>query len=84
MSGRTRRPVNGLPAPRHERALYNNLGQDEELALRTDEAVRRSRPDGWRGVQPREQLIKAELYKILQDFAEVERVFLIIKAHKEY
>lgn len=67
-----------------KRALYNNLGQDEELALRIDEAVRRSRPDGWRGVQPREQLIKAELYKILQDFAEVERVFLIIKAQKEY
>jgi len=67
-----------------KRALYNNLGQDEDLALRIDEAVRRSRPDGWRGVQPREQLIKAELYKILQDFAEVERVFLIVKAQKEY
>jgi type I restriction enzyme R subunit len=67
-----------------KRALYNNLGQDEELALRIDEAVRLSRPDGWRGVQPREQLIKAALYKILQDFAEVERVFLIIKAQKEY
>jgi type I restriction enzyme R subunit len=67
-----------------KRALYNNLGQDEELALRIDEAVRLSRPDGWRGVQPREQLIKAALYKILQDFAEVERVFLIIKAQREY
>ena len=67
-----------------KRALYNNLGQDEELALKVDEAVKSSRPDGWRGVQSREQQVKAALYKILQDFAEVERVFLIIKAQKEY
>jgi type I restriction enzyme R subunit len=67
-----------------KRALYNNLGQDEDLALRVDEAVKTSRPDSWRGVQPREQLIKAALYKVLQDFAEVERVFLIVKAQKEY
>ncbi|WP_457663210.1 type I restriction endonuclease subunit R [Sinorhizobium medicae] len=67
-----------------KRALYNNLGQDEALALKVDEAVKSSRPDSWRGVQAREQLIKAALYKILQDFAEVERVFLIIKAQKEY
>ncbi|SBW13900.1 hypothetical protein BR10RB9215_C10716 [Brucella sp. 10RB9215] len=67
-----------------KRALYNNLGQDEELALKVDEAVKSSRPDGWRGVQPREQQIKAALYKVLQDFAEVERIFLIIKAQKEY
>ena len=67
-----------------KRALYNNLGQDEELALRVDEAVKASRPDSWRGVQSREQLIKAALYRVLADFAEVERVFLIIKAQKEY
>jgi type I restriction enzyme R subunit len=67
-----------------KRAIYNNLGQDEELALKVDGAVKSSRPDGWRGVQPREQQIKAALYKVLQDFAEVERVFLIIKAQKEY
>ena len=46
--------------------------------------MKASRPDSWRGVQPREQRIKAALYKVLQDFAEVERVFLIIKAQKEY
>ncbi|MBZ9859699.1 type I restriction endonuclease subunit R [Mesorhizobium sp. CA12] len=67
-----------------KRALYNNLGLDEALALKVDEAVRTSRPDSWRGVQPREQQIKAALYKVLQEFAEVERVFLIVKAQKEY
>jgi type I restriction enzyme R subunit len=55
-----------------------------DLALMLDMAVRQARPDGWRGIQAREQVIKAALYKILQDEAEVERLFPIIKAQSEY
>ncbi len=55
-----------------------------DLALELDAAVKRVRPDAWRGVQAREQVVKAALYKILQDEAEVERIFLIIKAQREY
>jgi type I restriction enzyme R subunit len=67
-----------------KRALWNNLNQDEALALRIDAAVREARPDGWRGVSPREQTIKKALYDILQDEPEVERIFLVIKAQREY
>ena len=67
-----------------KRALYNNLGQNEVLALKIDETVKKKRPDGWRGVQAREQVIKGALYDVLQDVAEVERIFLIIKAQREY
>lgn len=66
------------------RALYNNLGQNEAMALQIDEAVKNERPDGWRGIQAREQVIKAALYRILKDSAEVERIFVIIKQQKEY
>lgn len=66
------------------RALYNNLGRNEALALAVDEAVKRDRPDSWRGVQAREQVIKAALFKVLQDINEVERVFLIIMQQTEY
>ena len=66
------------------RALYNNLGQNEDLAIEIDEAVKRVRPDGWRGVQPKEYVIKRALYEGLHDTDEVERVFLIIKAQREY
>ena len=55
-----------------------------ELALHIDAAVMRVRPDGWRGVQAREHVIKAAVYAILHDEAEVERIFLIIKAQGEY
>lgn len=65
-------------------ALYNNLGQDEALALKIDKSIRKVRPDAWRGVQSREQVIKAALYGILQDVDEVERIFLIVKAQGEY
>ncbi len=67
-----------------KRALYNNLGKDEDVALRIDAAVKKVRPDGWRGNQPREQVIKGALYEVLQDDDEVERIFLIVKAQKEY
>jgi type I restriction enzyme R subunit len=73
----------GLNTP-GKRALYNNLKRDEALALRLDDAVRSNRPDGWRGVQAREQVIKAALYKVLQDVDEVERIFPIIRAQREY
>jgi type I restriction enzyme R subunit len=55
-----------------------------DLALLLDTTVKRVRPDGWRGVQSREQVIKAGLFKVLQDKAEVERIFLVIKAQSEY
>jgi len=67
-----------------KRALYNNLNQNEELAVKIDETVKKSRPDGWRGYQPKENTIKAALLPLLGNEAEVERIFLIIKAQKEY
>lgn len=67
-----------------KRALYNNLEQDEQLALRLDEAIRTVRPDGWRGNPQKEKVIKRELYSILKDDDEVERVFSIIRNQKEY
>ena len=52
--------------------------------MKVDETVRRVRPDGWRGVQAREQVIKAALYELLKDVDEVERIFLVVKAQSEY
>ena len=66
------------------RALYNNLSQDEDLAIQIDDAVKIARPDSWRGVQTKELVIKATLYGILKNTDEVERIFLIIKQQAEY
>ncbi len=66
------------------RALYNNLGQNEALALWIDKAVKEARPDDWRGIGTREQVIKATLNASLNNAAEVERIFQIIYKHSEY
>ncbi len=81
-----------------KRALYNNLlspqvdgdhkpkelSPDEALerAIKIDETVKRVRHDAWRGEDTRERVIKAALLGILQDEAEVERLFLIIFEQK--
>ncbi|RZB32686.1 MAG: type I restriction enzyme, R subunit [Candidatus Argoarchaeum ethanivorans] len=67
-----------------KRALYNNLSQKEELAIDIDTAVKENRHDDWRGIKAREQVIKSALFNVLKDESEVERIFLIIKAQKEY
>ncbi|AZP11214.1 type I restriction endonuclease subunit R [Undibacterium parvum] len=54
------------------------------LALKIDEVVKTVKPDGWRGVVPKELVIKQALYEILKDITEVERIFLIIFAQREY
>lgn len=55
-----------------------------DLAMRLDATIRRVRPDGWRGIKPRERVIQDALYRILGDADEVERLFPIIEAQSEY
>lgn len=64
--------------------LNGRQGGELELAIKIDETVKAVRPDVWRGIKAREQVIKAAQYWILRDVEEVERIFLIIKAQSEY
>jgi len=61
-------------------------GEDPALALTLaiDTAVKQARPDGWRGVRAREQVVKGALYSVLKDQDEVERIFKIIFQQREY
>ena len=65
-----------------------SYGADEDLlglAIEIDETVRRVKPDGWRGVLPREQVIKRAIAPLLNNNkSEVERMFAIIFAQSEY
>lgn len=67
-----------------QRALFNNLNKNETLALQVDEAVKRVKQTNWKGDEKKEMLIKGELFKILNDVKEVERVFAIVKQQFEY
>lgn len=65
-------------------ALYNNLKKDENLAIALDEAVKYVKKADWRGNQQKENEIKRELFNVLKDTNEVERIFSIIKQQNEY
>ena len=67
-----------------KRALFNNLNRDEALALEVDEAIRKSRPHGWRGIMAKEQIIKKALHEVLRNDDQVHSIFQIIKAQREY
>ena len=54
------------------------------VTMAIDEAVKRVRPDGWRGVQAKENVVKRALYDVLKNEGEVERIFLIVKQQAEY
>lgn len=67
-----------------QRALYNNLGKDKELALRIDSAIIKVKKADWKGNPHKENEIKAAIFKILKDEHEVEKIFSIIKQQNDY
>jgi type I restriction enzyme R subunit len=55
-----------------------------DSALRLDAAIKSRRPDGWRGVVAKEQMVKQAMYDVLRDIQEVDRLFPIVVAQKDY
>ena len=65
-------------------ALYGNKTQALEMALMLDTAIKIRRPDGWRGVLAKEQMVKQAMFDVLKDIKEVNRLFPIVVAQSEY
>ena len=66
------------------RALFDNCGEDEALALALDSAVRESKQADFRHNEFKERRIKQALYNVLENKDEVERVYNIIVEQGEY
>lgn len=66
------------------RSLYDNCGEDENLAVTLHNAVISVKMDGFRNNPVKENKIKRELYRILNDENEVERIYKIIVEQEEY
>ena len=67
-----------------KRALYDNLSQDEELTTALDAEIYHTKKDGWRGNIIKEREVKYAIRKHVDDDAEVERVFELVKNQSEY
>ncbi|QIE43288.1 HsdR family type I site-specific deoxyribonuclease (plasmid) [Rhodobacteraceae bacterium SC52] len=67
-----------------QRALFDNLEQDEALALLVDEAVRATAPHGWRGHTMKEKKVRRCLEAEISDSDTVDTLLQILKNHSEY
>ena len=67
-------------------AVYMGERQDRVLniALQIDSAVKTQRPDSWRGVHAREQVVKRAIYGVVNSEDVVERIFPVLKQQAEY
>ena len=54
------------------------------LAVRLHDAVVNNRPDSWRGVPAKENMVKQAMYVVLQNIDEVVRLYPIVYAQQEY
>ena len=69
-----------------KRALYDNLGQDVEKAIKAHEAIMEARQADWRGNCLKEKAIKIEIGKVLPDISgeDAKNLLEIIKKQNEY
>ncbi|EPR08132.1 type I restriction endonuclease subunit R [Ruminiclostridium papyrosolvens] len=87
---KSEQPENNMHYPesiRHScamRAFYDNCGEDEDLAIALDKAVRDSKQVDFRHNEFKERRIKQALYRILNNKDEVERIYNIVVEQGEY
>ncbi len=67
-----------------QKALFDNLDGNEDLALQVDAAVRETAQDGWRGNRMKERMLERRLADLLKDPDVRERIIDIIRSHDEY
>lgn len=80
-SATARPPSLDTPA---KRALYDNLGQNEALALAVHTAVRDSKQDGWRNHKLKLKAVRQGMSAVLGDDDLVDLTLEIVKAQHEY
>jgi type I restriction enzyme R subunit len=66
------------------RALYDNLGGNEELAVKIDTEIRTTKPDNWRGTKIKMRVVENAIKKYIQDEDTVKKIFEIVKNQGEY
>jgi len=66
------------------RALYDNLGQDEELAVKLDRVIYTTRQDGWRDHKIKERQLRNAIQEVLQDDDKTRQVMQLVRERVEY
>jgi type I restriction enzyme R subunit len=67
------------------RALYDNLGRDEALALKVDQAVRASMQDGWRSNTLKTRRVRQAIAGVIGgDEEKISRTLELVKSQNDY
>jgi type I restriction enzyme R subunit len=67
-----------------KRALYDNLEQNEVLALALDNVINANKLDAWRDGGIREKKLRLAVFGLLKDKEKTSEIMEIIKAQNEY
>ncbi len=67
-----------------QRALYDNLNQNEAQAIALDKAIRSTKKDNWKGSRLKEREVKYTIKKHLSKDEEANRILEIVKNQDEY
>lgn len=67
-----------------KQALYDNLEDNEQLALALDQVVQYTKNDGWRDSKIKEKKINIAVNGLIQDKKKTAEIMKIIKAQSEY
>ncbi len=82
-------PSDGVTYPKSlnsaaKRALYDNLGNNEELPVALNKDILATRKDNWRGNVIKEREVLYAIQKYITDDAKPERVFEWVKNQGDY
>ena len=67
-----------------KRALFDNLGRDEALAVAIDADVMRTKKDDWRGNMFKEKEVKRAIARHLTDLSQIDIIFDLVHKQHEY
>src|SRR5205085_2812739 len=72
LANQVQNPASGSSYPKSlntpaRRALYDNLGKNEQLAITLDATIQRTKKDGWRGNKIKEREVRFAISGVLKD-----------------
>jgi len=67
-----------------KQALYDNLGEDEAIALAVHEAVTSTKQDGWMHNPIKTRMVRIAIKKVIPDGENLEETLELVKKQREY
>jgi len=67
-----------------KRALFDNLDEDEDLALAIDEEIRLTKKDSWRGNKFKEKEVRNAIKKHVADPGQLDLIFELVWSQDDY